>query len=59
LSYPSVALALDQNRVTLHGWVYDIETGSIDTLNGGTGRFIPFADNPQYFATPALSDIAA
>ena len=58
-THPSVALALDQNRVTLHGWVYDIETGSIDTLNDGTGHFVPLADDPQNFATPALSGMAA
>ncbi|WP_158252907.1 hypothetical protein [Cryobacterium sp. Y62] len=52
-------MALDQNRLNLHGWVYDIETGSIDTLDCGTGRFVPLADNPQYFATLAASDLAA
>lgn len=45
-THPSVSLALDQNRLNLHGWVYDIETGSIDTLDGATGRFVPLAQNP-------------
>ena len=31
-THPSVALALEQGRLTLHGWVYDIETGAIDAL---------------------------
>jgi Carbonic anhydrase len=31
-THPSVALALERGRLTLHGWVYDIETGSIEAL---------------------------
>ncbi|TFD21346.1 carbonic anhydrase [Cryobacterium sp. TMS1-13-1] len=58
-THPSVALALDQNRLTLHGWVYDIETGSMDTLHGGTGHFVPLAGNTQDHATPAVSGLAA
>ncbi|XAS66739.1 carbonic anhydrase [Micrococcaceae bacterium Sec5.7] len=58
-THPSVSLALDQNRLNLHGWVYDIETGSIDTLDGATGLFVPLADNPQTSATPATSGLAA
>ncbi|MET3144034.1 UNVERIFIED_ORG: carbonic anhydrase [Arthrobacter sp. UYEF10] len=58
-THPSVALALDQNRLSLHGWVYDIETGSINTLDGVTGLFVPLADNPQTCAMPASSGLAA
>jgi len=29
-SHPSVRLALEQGRLALHGWVYDIESGSIE-----------------------------
>ena len=58
-THPSVALALDQNRLNLHGWVYDIETGSIDTLDGATGHFVPLADTAQTSATPATAGLAA
>jgi carbonic anhydrase len=58
-THPSVALALNQTRLTLHGWVYDIETGSIDALDGATGRFVTLADRPQTRATPATSGVAA
>ena len=58
-THPCVSLALDQNRLNLHGWVYDIETGSIDTLDGATGHFVPLANNPQTRATPATSGLAA
>ena len=58
-THPSVSLAMDQNRLTLHGWAYDIETGSIDTLDGVSGRFVPLVDAPQTSATPATSGVAA
>jgi carbonic anhydrase len=58
-THPSVALALDQNRLNLHGWVFDIETGSIHTLDGATGHFVPLADNPQTCATPTTPGLAA
>ncbi|SPK76001.1 carbonic anhydrase (plasmid) [Cupriavidus taiwanensis] len=55
-THPSVALAIEQGRVNLHGWVYDIETGSINALDGTTNRFIPLAENPRVTAnSPRLS----
>jgi len=45
-THPSVALALAQGRLTLHGWVYDIESGSINALDTPTNRFIPLAEHP-------------
>jgi carbonic anhydrase len=44
-THPSVALALAQGRLTLHGWVYDIESGSIDALDA-TNTFVPLAEHP-------------
>ena len=67
-THPSVSLALDQNCVNLHGWVYDIETGSIDTFDGATGNFVSLAQNPHASATagstqtsfaPASAGVAA
>jgi carbonic anhydrase len=46
-THPSVALALRQGRLNLHGWVYDIETGSIDALDGVSGQFVSLAEHPQ------------
>ncbi|MEG0964611.1 MAG: carbonic anhydrase [Pseudomonas sp.] len=45
-THPSVRLALEEGRVTLHGWVYDIESGRIDAFDGSAGTFVPLADNP-------------
>jgi carbonic anhydrase len=49
-THPSVALALEQGRLNLHGWVYDIETGSIDALDGETRCFVPLAESPNTVA---------
>lgn len=50
-THPSVAVALAQQRLNLHGWIYDIENGVIDALDGTNTRFVPLADNPQVVAT--------
>ncbi|SPZ60511.1 Carbonic anhydrase 1 [Serratia quinivorans] len=54
-THPSVALAFEQGRLKLHGWVYDIASGGIEALDGETRRFIPLATNPEVTATPAVS----
>jgi carbonic anhydrase len=51
-THPSVRLALQEGRVTLHGWIYDIESGRIDAFDGSTGAFVPLADNPEVRAVP-------
>ena len=50
-THPSVALAIAQGSVRLHGWVYDIGSGGIDALNGKTGRFVSLFDNPHVTAS--------
>ncbi|EJN30460.1 carbonic anhydrase [Pseudomonas sp. GM84] len=49
-THPSVRLALEEGRVTLHGWIYDIESGLIDAFDGSTGTFVSLADNPEVHA---------
>ncbi len=46
-THPSVRLALEEGRVTLHGWVYDIESGRIDAFDGRAGTFVSLAENPD------------
>jgi carbonic anhydrase len=46
-THPSVRLALEQKKLNLHGWVYDIETGSIVALDGRTNKFVPLAEFPE------------
>ncbi|WP_431823799.1 carbonic anhydrase [Burkholderia sp. F1] len=50
-THPSVRLALDEGRVALHGWIYDIESGCIEAFDGATGKFVSLADNPEVRAT--------
>lgn len=49
-THPSVALALNQNKLRVHGWVYDIESGQIDALNGASGKFIELSEHPDVAA---------
>lgn len=46
-THPSVALALAQGKLNLHGWVYNIEEGAIDTLDGASHpqRFVSLAEH--------------
>ncbi len=46
-THPSVALALARGRLKLHGWVYDIESGSIDALDSTTRQFVSLSDHPD------------
>lgn len=50
-THPSVAVALSQHRLNLHGWVYDIEKGHIDALDGQSMEFVLLSDNPNVKAT--------
>ena len=40
-THPSVAAKSATNQITLHGWMYDIETGQVLALNHATGEFEP------------------
>ncbi|MBF3246390.1 carbonic anhydrase, partial [Pseudomonas aeruginosa] len=33
--------------LNLHGWVYDIESGRIDALDGASRRFVSLAEHPE------------
>lgn len=43
-THPSVAGAIAGGNMTLHGWVYDIETGAVRAYDPDTGTFRPLAD---------------
>lgn len=47
LTHPSVRLALNEGRLTLHGWVYDIESGAISAFDGVTKQFLSLAEHPD------------
>jgi carbonic anhydrase len=58
-THPSVRLAQEQGRLNLHGWVYDIETGSIDALTSDRRTFVPLAEQPTTCAISAQASHAA
>ena len=39
-THPSVAAAMAQGRLTLHGWFFEIETQRVLALDGSTGIFV-------------------
>jgi carbonic anhydrase len=41
---PSVALAVEEGRLRVHGWYYDILTGRIEEYDEGLKRFLPWAE---------------
>lgn len=49
-THPSVRLALEEGRVTLHGWIYDIGSGHIDAFDGSSGGFVSLAEHPDVYA---------
>jgi carbonic anhydrase len=50
-THPSVALALAQGQLRLHGWVYDIEFGSVESFDHARRQFLPLAADPPEIAT--------
>ncbi|GGE64926.1 MAG TPA: carbonic anhydrase [Paenalcaligenes hominis] len=53
-THPSVRLALAENKLSLHGWVFDIESGTIEAYDGATRRFVPLAASPDVVAAPVV-----
>ena len=58
-THPSVRLAQEKGVLNLHGWVYDIESGSIDALDDDNRSFKALADYPATCAVHARSAVAA
>jgi carbonic anhydrase len=44
-THPSVAGRLAAGRLALHGWVYDIETGSVGAMEGAAGELLTIESN--------------
>lgn len=43
-THPSVATRLARGTLTLHGWVYKLETGNVFSYEPSSGQFVPIAD---------------
>ena len=42
---PAVRLAVDEGRLRVHGWYYDILTGRIEQYDEATERFLPWPES--------------
>lgn len=53
-THPSVAAAIAEGHMALHGWFVDIHAGQVLGLDGETGQFVPLReDSPLPVALPA------
>jgi len=46
-SHPAVRERLERHELTLHGWVYKIETGQVFSFQPETGQFLPLVPPAQ------------
>lgn len=58
-THPSVRLALEEGRIALHGWVYDIKSAEIAAYDGASRQFVSLAENPHICAMPFRQPSAA
>ncbi|MCL5744097.1 MAG: carbonic anhydrase [Acidobacteria bacterium] len=42
-AHPRIARSIEKGKLSLHGWVFDIGTGSITAYDAGTDRFLKLA----------------
>lgn len=45
-THPAVAAGLAGGKLTLHGWVYKIETGQVFAYDSERGQFLPLSEVP-------------
>ena len=62
-THPSVALALVEHRLRLHGWIYDIGRGTIAAFDASRATFVDLLAHPDVNATtvcriPEETDVA-
>lgn len=43
-THPAVMARLAQGKLTLHAWVYDIESGAVHAFSDEKGQFVPVAE---------------
>jgi carbonic anhydrase len=57
-THPSVALRQEKGLLTLHGWVFNIASGSIDAFDEESGRFVSLSEFPNARASSPKTRIA-
>lgn len=58
-THPPVAEAIANGHLRLHGWVYDIGSGTVHTYDARLGRFVPLTDDAVAHATPSATELAS
>jgi carbonic anhydrase len=53
LTHPVVANAIEAKQLRVHGWVYDMRGGSVETYDAQAQAFVPIANASFVSATPA------
>jgi len=52
ITHPVVKKAIDAGQIRLHGWVFDIGTGGVETYDAQDKKFVPLNQSPFSNATP-------
>lgn len=52
-THPSVAAKLQRGQLSLHGWIYGLETGEIHAYCSETSAFVPLAEHVAKTGIPA------
>jgi carbonic anhydrase len=52
LTHPSVAEAIRNKQLRVHGWVYDIGSGGVDNYDARIGKYVPLTAETFADATP-------
>jgi carbonic anhydrase len=52
LTHPAVGNAVHNKQLRLHGWVYDIGSGSVKTYDARVRSFVPISEDTFAHATP-------
>jgi carbonic anhydrase len=58
-THPSVAATLASGTLSLHAWVYKIETGEVFAYDSEQGQFLPLSGVPPSAVPPPLRLAAA
>ncbi len=48
-THPSVAARLATGSLSLHGWVYRIESGGVEVMEGSTGKLVPLGEEAKRY----------
>ena len=52
LTHPTVTKALEAKQLRVHGWVYDMSGGTVETYDANSHAFVPIGSAPFISATP-------